>query len=558
MKIQNILLFIPRALYSSVAKIGRIELTEKIKNEIITNGMYHFVPNENVADEIINSEYLKPSQNIINSYGKPCSYLFCGNPDIDNYSKNLTMLNLSKNPYINPTMVADAIKFSPQNKENLNNYKFRGLSDGAILYEGYCILPHKSVQKVKMVPDLVRDESGKPIKDKNGEYSVIFREAKDNELLSDKNSYCAKQDYLKFMEEKAKQYGYYTNNKIGNSITNIFDQGRMEKDVMLNTVQKNWKDIFNNIFKKRKHDDTYSVDEVLKDFSFSKKNPYFDEKFAKYIAEIQSKDGIVQLDLKDILPEFTQSKTGEFFSNKCESLSDNITKKGLHGKEHAIRVALTAMIIAEKEGILEQDSNNRIKEILSTASMYHDIGRVLDFGPHARRGVKKIEKMDLVYSDGTLFSDDDKKIVLALVDSHEGKPDKINDMIKRYGIKNSEDINLAQRLNSIVRDADALDRARGDRTFLKYKVDLKPKYLVNKTSKQLLNMLYQLEDLTNNVKSIDEILNYKTNRTSDFRKIKLENTLDQYIVDTPKISSNELIHTNEDDSKTEDKIYQEL
>ena len=360
------------------------------------------------------------------------------------------------------------------------------------------------------------------------------------------------------MEEKAKQYGYYTNNKIGNSITNIFDQGRMEKDVMLNTVQKNWKDIFNNIFKKRKHDDTYSVDEVLKDFSFSKKNPYFDEKFAKYIAEIQSKDGIVQLDLKDILPEFTQSKTGEFFSNKCESLSDNITKKGLHGKEHAIRVALTAMIIAEKEGILEQDSNNRIKEILSTASMYHDIGRVLDFGPHARRGVKKIEKMDLVYSDGTLFSDDDKKIVLALVDSHEGKPDKINDMIKRYGIKNSEDINLAQRLNSIVRDADALDRARGDRTFLKYKVDLKPKYLVNKTSKQLLNMLYQLEDLTNNVKSIDEILNYKTNRTSDFRKIKLENTLDQYIVDTPKISSNELIHTNEDDSKTEDKIYQEL
>ena len=227
-------------------------------------------------------------------------------------------------------------------------------------------------------------------------------------------------------------------------------------------------------------------------------------------------------------------------------LSGNITRKGLHGKEHAIRVSLTAMMIAEKEGILNQDSNNRIKEILSTASMYHDIGRLLDIGPHARRGVRKLEKMDILYSDGRPYSDDDKKIVLALVDSHEGKPDKIDNMIKRYGITNPDDIDLARRLNSVVRDADALDRARGDRTSFKYKVDLKPQYLVNKTSKQLLNVAYQLENLTTVVKDMDEILNYKTERKSQFesensKTTELENTLDQYVVNIEQIPAKQLM-----------------
>ena len=229
MKIQDILLYLPRGLCASIAKISRNELSETVKDEIVSKGMYHFVPNEEVADAIIESEYLKPSKNIINSYGKPCSYLFCGAPDIDNYSKNLTMLDLSKNPYINPKMVADSIKFSPQSRDDLKNYKFRGLADGAILYEGFCILPHKSVQKVKMVPDLVRDENGNPLKDENGEFSIAFREATPEELLPGADEYKAKDDYLKFVQKKAKEYGYFNNEntigKIGNQFVNILDLG---------------------------------------------------------------------------------------------------------------------------------------------------------------------------------------------------------------------------------------------------------------------------------------------------------------------------------------------
>ena len=177
---------------------------------------------------------------------------------------------------------------------------------------------------------------------------------------------------------------------------------------------------------------------------------------------IKKNEGLFQLKLKDVLPEFTQSKAGEFFSKKYKKIEFNITRKGLHGKEHASRVALLSMIIANKEGLFQNDSEDRVKEILSTAGMYHDIGRILDVGPHGSRGAQKIEKMELLYLDGSPYSDTDKKMVCALVDSHEGKPDKIDEMVKKYKITSLEDIELVKKLNTVVRDADALDRARGD------------------------------------------------------------------------------------------------
>ena len=162
------------------------------------------------------------------------------------------------------------------------------------------------------------------------------------------------------------------------------------------------------------------------------------------------------------------------------------------------------MMIARNEGILENDQDNRIKDILSTVAMYHDIGRVLDSGPHAGRGARKIAKMDLRYSDGKPYSEEDKKMVMAL-----GKPDKIDKMIKKYKIQSPEDISLLTRLNSVVRDADALDRVRIDQNgIFNYKVNLNPNYLVNNTSKMLINAAYQLEFLTKRVPNINNIINF--------------------------------------------------
>lgn len=258
--------------------------------------------------------------------------MFCGGPSVDNYAKNLTdvsalMKNLGKqqiNPYLTPTAVATAIRFTPETKD-LANYKFRGLQDGAFIYEGYCVLPKNAVQKVKMIPDLVRDTNGVPIRDENGEYSVAFREALPEELSEDRTTYNAKPDYLQYMKEKAIEYGYLRKDgsekgKIGTIAAVLGDVSRMEVDVSRENIIKNGGDIAHSlldrikgIFQKKPAIEK-STEEILQDFSFKKKNPYRDKKFAVAVAGFQAKEGLVQLDLQDVLSDFSRKQRWRVFS----------------------------------------------------------------------------------------------------------------------------------------------------------------------------------------------------------------------------------------------------
>lgn len=535
MKIEDMLLFIPRKMYSFVAKMGRFELNDALKEEITQQGLYHFTASEETADQIIKTEYLKPS-NFRVSYGKPCAFMYCGIPDMDNYAKNVSVLDLSKNPYINPTMVANAIKFSPK-KEDLKNYEIRALVDNAVMCEGHCILPHQQVKKVKMVWDLVRDENGNAVRDENGECSVKFREATPEDKISlDGKTYEAREDYLEFMRKKAQEFGYNPDapksRRFQNMAANILDKGRMDFAILRATIEKNRK---NGFFKKRTKTKSankipLNVEEALQSFSLKRKNPYYDEKFATFVAKAQTEE-MTQLDLSDVLPEFTKSKAGEFFFWKYCDLTGVITKKGIHGKDHSERVGLMAMMIAEKEGVFANDSNDRIKDILATAAMYHDLGRVLDVGPHAKNSVRKLKMMNLRHLNGKPYTLDDKKLVFALVDAHEGSPDKIKEMFELYGITSEKDKSLALKLSSIVRDADALDRVRTDINFGTYKTDLKPKYLVNKTSKQFMILSYQLEHVKKHIKYMGPILGYKTDYEMRINRNTKLDGLKQYVVD---------------------------
>ena len=79
MKIKDFLLYMPRGFYTTLLKSYRAELIDKVKNEILKKGMYHFVHNEEVANKIVASEYLKPasgSMKYVNSYGTPVACLF--------------------------------------------------------------------------------------------------------------------------------------------------------------------------------------------------------------------------------------------------------------------------------------------------------------------------------------------------------------------------------------------------------------------------------------------------------------------------------------------------
>lgn len=539
MKIKDILLYFPRGFYSTVAKTYRADIDDKAKDKIIEEGMYHFVPNEKVAQAIVDSEYLKPAtggvMKYINSYGTPVACMFMGKPDADNFTKNLTGTKIENNPYVNPCMIATAVKVSPTSKEDLKNYKLRNLSDDAILYEGYCVLPHEKITIEKLVPDLVRDENNNPIKNSKGDYTVAFRKIKPEEMIEGSDIYLAQKDYLDYMKLKAKEYGYSKNDhmvgKINNYITNVVDQSRMESQKATEGIKQNLNGNLNNIFSKFKNfikkistpkiEDT--VENVLDNFEFGMKNPFQDKKFGTFIAKTQSEKGLEQIKLKDALVDLNSSKEGEYLKKKYEISKDIVTKSGIHGKNHTNRVLINSAIIAKQEGMFENDSTNRIKDILMMAAICHDIGRIGDNGPHAARSARKIEKMDLKFLDGKEYLKDDKNLLKAIVDAHEGKPDKIYKTIKKYGVAD-KDKELALKLSSILRDADALDRVRIDSVRLTTtKVNLNPNYLVNDTSKKLVVGAYELENLTKN-KSMESIF--------EFGKEKTENEFDKkYKVD---------------------------
>ena len=418
------------------------------------------------------------------------------------------------NPYVNPQMIATAVKITPRDKEDLKNYKIRSLSDSAILYEGYCVLPHNCIEIEKLVPDLVRDEKNKPILDDEGKYSVVFRKAFESELETGN----IKEDYLKFIEERRKELGYSKSNnnifqRANNHANNIVDQVRMEKEITNKNFKDNFKDVINklktffkNIGNKRIEG---PINNVLDEYKFKMKNPMQDKKIGEFIAKNQAEYGLEQIKLKDAMKSIKETNLGSYLLNKYFTL--NNAKRGIHGKEHSDRVTLTSLIIANEEGVLNNDNSNRLKDILINAAYYHDIGRIADFGPHAKRSARIISKMDLKFLNGQEYSDADKKLLMAIVESHVGKPEGINDLIKKYGIINENDQNNAKVLSTILRDADALDRARVDIvTPTTTKVNLKPEYLKTNTAKRLILSAYELENLTNK-KSMESILTYIKN-----------------------------------------------
>ena len=545
MKIKNILLYLPNGFVSTLAKHYRTNLDDSIKDKIIEEGMYHFVPNEEVANAIVESEYLKPAEGwdkYINSYGTPVACMFAGLPSLENYAKNCATISSETNPYSNPCKIYTAVKISPENKEQLKNYKTRNLSDNAVLYEGYCVLPHERVTVEKLVLDLVRDENGNPIKDDKGEYQIDFRQVRKEELIDGSNLYLAQKDYLDCIRQRAIELGYSKNNdtvvhKFNNTVNGFGDLSRMEFEITKKTIKENFKGnliklyedlkkFINNIRNPKLEE---PVDVVINEFKFGIKNPYQDKKFGTFVSDIQSKENLVQLKLTDVLKNLNNSKEGQYLSNKYKEVENNIAGTRIHGKQHSNRVIINSMIIAQGQEMFKEgkDENNRIKDILITAAAYHDIGRIGNNGPHSARSARKIRKMDLKFSDGTPYSEEDKKILMAVVQAHEGTPDKIEKMISKYNIQDTNDRIIARELSTVLRDADALDRVRLDSVSLtNTKTNLKPEYLVTNTAKQLLEEAYELENLTKKVGSMDKILKFAK---LDSENNKLQKATDEYL-----------------------------
>lgn len=554
MKIYDFAMVLPAGLVATILKFARVEIDEVGKQEILKNGLYHITPSKEISEKIIESEHLRPATGLIknlNSYGTASVCLFNGPPDIQNYIKNL--VNKSQdNPYVNPTIAVNAIKITPTQKEELANYKARDLVDNIILYEGYCVLPQNKVKAVQLVPDLVRDtETGEPIKNpKTGRYDIKFREAFPEELENDGKSYRAKEDYLQFVEEERKRFGYIKgNNPISNAfnlLTTIAHDGKIESEMTIkNTMSNIPKIIKRKINKMMTPKLDMSADEkiagIIEEYNHNSKNPYRNKKFGQAVANLQ-KQGLKQLDLKEELEEVTTGDIGNYFRQKHSQIDKEIiTKNGINGISHSNRVAIYSMIIAKNEGILENDIEDKTKDILLSAAYYHDIGRkkgiITDnFGPHAKNSARKVDKMNLTYANGKAYSEQDKKILQAVIEAHEGKEKDMLKICQKYQI-DEENIEYVTNLMVVMKDADALDRNRLDLNLpIVMMTDLDTKYLRTNTSKQLLNASYQLESLSKKV-SFDKILSYKTNEQQKSKRNEFCEDLKRGVLQTPQIEN---------------------
>ncbi|MBO5349485.1 MAG: hypothetical protein J6A89_06695 [Clostridia bacterium] len=208
MKLRNFITTPVKAVIATALKGIRSNLDETQKKLIIENGLYHITPNREITDKIVESQHLRPSD-MITSYGAPCVFFFNGTPTIENYMKNLTNTKKETNPFLNPAMVVSALKISPTNKFDLENFKVRPFDD-VIMHEGVYALPNNKVKPIFLVPDLVRNnEDGNPIiNPETGTYDIKFREALPEELNDKKTQYDAKSDYIHFIKNEAIKLGY--------------------------------------------------------------------------------------------------------------------------------------------------------------------------------------------------------------------------------------------------------------------------------------------------------------------------------------------------------------
>lgn len=111
------------------------------------------------------------------------------------------------------------------------------------------------------------------------------------------------------------------------------------------------------------------------------------------------------------------------------------------------------------------------------------------------RGARKIAKMKLSTLNGEEYTDEDKRFLQFLVAGHEGDIKRQDKLIKKYKIPEDR-VEIAKKTLAVLRDSDALDRARLSN---KFNMDLNARYLSTDTAKSLIDFSFGLEGLSKRV-----------------------------------------------------------
>ncbi len=529
-------LFLTRSVITTVLKMIRSRMPDEVKQEVSEKRLYHFTSEES-AKKILETGYIRTAStsltSYIGSYGAPAVNAFIGLPLIDDLLKNFSgdlKKNIGANVFLKPNVVLDAIEIAPHVSE-MNGWMYRPLSDSAAIIEGAYLLPIDRTRHVKIGMDLERDEEGKPIYDyEKKQYRIISRVLTEKDF-DENGEYKPPQDYLDIVTQMSKELGFEMNEdgSLKNNRVNHLRIGtRFESDVYKRQIKRN---LFSFLKSKltrtprlmeSRHE---MIKRTLHESAFNTTNPHKKVNYVtSYAGKIMVEDGIYQESAEQLLYEINSSEVGEFLKRKLDTMDlSMIPPQGLHGLRHCNNVAMLALRIAQKQGILENDTSDRLKDLITTAAYYHDLGRVRfgvawDYGRHAKRSVRKISKMDLSFLDGTRYSERDRNLLYLMIEGHETKTDDaFTELAQKYNIS-EQDMKIAQQLFAIIKDADALHRVRLD--FGK-NVNLNFNYLRSGEAKSLIFAAYEMHSLSKKISSLqfEDLLEYGTEEQKQVGRI---------------------------------------
>lgn len=499
MKLSNFITFLPNSFLTVILRTLRTNLSPEISNYITNNGLYHVVPNEEIGNKILESGHIRSSSALI-SYGIPSAFMFAGMPELDHYIQN-AMFN--GNILLNPSIIVNAVKFEPYSNE-LGNFKLR-LQDNSVLHEGTCIIPPDRCKLTQLVLDLV--------KDKNNNEILGFRERTPEEIENN-TEYIPSDACKQAIETELQKHGYLKNDilNIGNSINTVLHStSQIDPSGNKNAIKSAFHTLsqwFKNLGKKQLDENPdekiYNTIQKIGNGQLDTKLPVLSKSYVNTILNFNNEQ-IYQKNIETTLPKMLKSRSFNYLSKKLNTINTDMVKEnGVHGISHNNRVATLALSIAELSGINLDDKS---LDILINACYYHDVGRIGDIGFHATRSANLVDKLHLAFANGEFYSNADMNILKAVIENHEGSDKKLSSTMEKYNISD-EHKNMCTILSTILKDADALDRARLSN---KHHMNLNPKHLRLPASKSLINFSFQLETLSKKVPNFRSILSYDSN-----------------------------------------------
>ena len=517
MILKNLCLILPSSVLAVISKFYRTNLNEQTVKYISENGLYHFTKDIETANKIIDSGKINPTKGLYNAYGKDGTYMFAGIPDYDTYLKNFSREYY--NLLLHPERIMYAIKINAK-ESDLAGYKMR-VQDNAIIAEGGCILNPEQTEIKEIVIDYLPDKTGKK------KLCLCERTKEEMQQLTDQvlsgdtpisipnrkfHNYIPSSECLQAIKEERKRLGYVHLLDTASTISHINEiENRMSIEMakkignrfiqwIANIKNRKIKALpqakTNNELKINQHSrrdvKTEKFVELVNGISngtISTTRPILSRSYSKTIVEL-NKQGIYQKDLAETFNELLGSGFYQYAKQKEKSIDmRKIYKSPIHGINHSRKVAILASEILQSSGI---GFDERMVDILLTASYYHDIGRIADIGPHAKNSVRKLKSTELFFEDGEEYADEDRNTLYAIVEAHEGRDSDMDKIMNKYHIS-KENQDKVKFYASVLKDADALDRARLSNQFM---MDINPRYLRTREAKQLINFSFDLDNIS--------------------------------------------------------------